>query len=86
MFLCMTAERDGVVSVLPNTILKLHTTKSWDFMGVTIGGTLRLPTEADVIVGLLDTGICNVICFRSTTHWLCPFSYLNSIKVSFQQP
>ncbi|XP_073111214.1 cucumisin [Elaeis guineensis] len=50
-------EMDGVVSVLPNTILKLHTTKSWDFMGVTIGGTLRLPTEANVIVGLLDTGI-----------------------------
>ncbi|XP_038979852.1 cucumisin-like [Phoenix dactylifera] len=50
-------EMDGVVSVLPNTIIKLHTTKSWDFMGLTLGGTVRFPSEGDVIVGLLDTGI-----------------------------
>nr|XP_010919429.2 cucumisin [Elaeis guineensis] len=50
-------EMDGVVSVLPNTMLELHTTKSWDFMGLTIGRNLRRPTKADVIVGLLDTGI-----------------------------
>ncbi|KAF8380351.1 hypothetical protein HHK36_027836 [Tetracentron sinense] len=50
------SDMEGVVSVLPNTILKLHTTRSWDFMGFTqnhLGG----PHEGDVIVGLLDTGI-----------------------------
>lgn len=65
---------DGVVSVLPNTILKLHTTKSWDFMGVTIGGTVRLPTEGDVIVGLLDTGIYHVILFGSSIQLLFPLA------------
>ncbi|OVA12380.1 Peptidase S8/S53 domain [Macleaya cordata] len=47
---------EGVVSVLPNSILNLHTTRSWDFMGLTqthVGGS----QEGDVIIGLLDTGI-----------------------------
>ncbi|CAK9169086.1 unnamed protein product [Ilex paraguariensis] len=49
------SEMEGVISVMPNRILKLHTTKSWDFMGLSkdnLGG----PHEGDVIVGLLDTG------------------------------
>ncbi|RVW26973.1 Cucumisin [Vitis vinifera] len=29
------ADMDGVVSVLPNSMLELHTTRSWDFMGFT---------------------------------------------------
>lgn len=45
----------GVVSVIPNRILKLHTTRSWDFMGLT-AGKVGGPQEGDVIVGLLDTG------------------------------
>lgn len=46
---------DGVVSVMPNHILKLHTTRSWDFMGFSqdkVGAVL----EGDVVIGLLDTG------------------------------
>ncbi|KAM4073955.1 hypothetical protein ACB094_10G057900 [Castanea mollissima] len=39
------AEMEGVILVLPNHRLNLHTTRSWDFM------------EGDVIIGLLDTGI-----------------------------
>ncbi|KAF8380348.1 hypothetical protein HHK36_027833 [Tetracentron sinense] len=50
------SDMEGVVSVLPNTILKLHTTRSWDFMGFT-QNHLAGPHEGDVIVGLLDTGI-----------------------------
>ncbi|KAA8539861.1 hypothetical protein F0562_026553 [Nyssa sinensis] len=45
-----------VVSVLPNTLLKLHTTRSWDFMGFTrsyVGDS----QGGDLIIGLLDTGI-----------------------------
>ncbi|TQE10122.1 hypothetical protein C1H46_004292 [Malus baccata] len=49
-------EMEGVVSVIPNHKLKLHTTRSWDFMGFS-KGQLGAPVEGEVIVGLLDTGI-----------------------------
>lgn len=47
---------EGVVSVIPNHILKLHTTRSWDFMGFS-NGTVGAPLQGDVIVALLDTGL-----------------------------
>ncbi|KAM1024786.1 hypothetical protein ACFX13_038670 [Malus domestica] len=50
------SEMEGVVSVIPNHKLKLDTTRSWDFMGFSIG-QLGAPVEGEVIVGLLDTGI-----------------------------
>ncbi|XP_052171532.1 cucumisin-like [Diospyros lotus] len=49
------SKMDGVVSVMPNHILKLHTTRSWDFMG--FNGKLGSSKEGDVIVALLDTGV-----------------------------
>jgi hypothetical protein len=49
------AEMEGVISVLPNHKLELHTTRSWDFIGFS-KGKLGLPLEGDVIIGLLDTG------------------------------
>ena len=48
-------EIGGVISVIPNRMLSLHTTRSWDFMGLSrdaVGG----PVGGDVIVALLDTG------------------------------
>ncbi|KAK9103463.1 hypothetical protein Sjap_020717 [Stephania japonica] len=50
------SEMEGVVSVFPNTKLKLHTTRSWDFLGFTQPNYGAYP-EGDVIVGLLDTGV-----------------------------
>ncbi|KAG9450412.1 hypothetical protein H6P81_010377 [Aristolochia fimbriata] len=51
------AEMEGVVSVLPNRILKLHTTRSWDFMGFPSNVSLGAPeAQGDIIVALLDTG------------------------------
>ena len=50
------AEMEGVISVLPNQILELHTTRSWDFMGFPSKGKVESPHEGDVIIGLLDTG------------------------------
>jgi len=47
---------EGVISVLPNQILELHTTRSWDFMGFPSKGKVGSPHEGDVIIGLLDTG------------------------------
>ncbi|XP_039008005.1 subtilisin-like protease SBT4.14 [Hibiscus syriacus] len=50
-------ELDEVVSVFPNRYHKLHTTKSWDFIGFPQTAKRHLKLERDVIVGLLDTGI-----------------------------
>ncbi|XP_058106317.1 cucumisin-like [Magnolia sinica] len=51
------SEMDQVVSVFPNTAFKLHTTRSWDFMGFTQNQTLRSSNESDVIIGVIDTGV-----------------------------
>lgn len=48
-------DMEEVVSVLPNSMLKLHTTRSWDFMGFN-QSHVRDSQGGDVIVGLLDTG------------------------------
>ena len=57
----------GVLSVFPSRTLKLHTTRSWDFVGLAknqVGG----PLEGDVIIGLLDTGkIVNILCYNSAS-------------------
>ncbi|KAK4835176.1 hypothetical protein QYF36_006359 [Acer negundo] len=50
------AGMSGVVSVFPNRKLKLHTTRSWDFMGFS-QKVERATTESDVIIGVFDTGI-----------------------------
>ncbi|XVF68853.1 hypothetical protein PTKIN_Ptkin11bG0034500 [Pterospermum kingtungense] len=51
------ARMKEVVSIFPNRILHLHTTRSWDFMG--FNNTVRRnPTiESNVIIGVIDTGI-----------------------------
>ncbi|XP_068641944.1 cucumisin-like [Aristolochia californica] len=50
------AEMDGVVSVLPNRIFKLHTTRSWDFTGLPQTQSGGSSGQGDIIVGLIDTG------------------------------
>ncbi|KAL2334145.1 hypothetical protein Fmac_015358 [Flemingia macrophylla] len=51
----------GVVSVFPNSKRKLHTTHSWDFMGLlddqtmeTLGYSIR--NQENIIIGFIDTG------------------------------
>nr|XP_048325448.1 cucumisin-like isoform X2 [Ziziphus jujuba var. spinosa] len=46
----------GVVSVFQSRKLKLHTTKSWDFIGFP-QQVKRTKMESDVIIGVIDTGI-----------------------------
>ncbi|XP_057454486.1 subtilisin-like protease SBT4.14 isoform X2 [Lotus japonicus] len=48
---------DEVLSVLPNQYRKLHTTRSWDFIGLPLTAKRKLKSESDTIVALLDTGI-----------------------------
>lgn len=51
----------GVVSVFPNTRRILHTTHSWDFMGLVSEETMEIPgystkNQVNVIIGFIDTG------------------------------
>ncbi|KAJ6325174.1 hypothetical protein OIU76_012290 [Salix suchowensis] len=50
------AAMSSVVSVFPNRKKKLHTTRSWDFMGFP-QEVQRTNVESNIIVGMLDTGI-----------------------------
>ncbi|KAK7284883.1 hypothetical protein RJT34_19637 [Clitoria ternatea] len=50
-------EEDNVVSVFPNTQLELHTTRSWDFLGMPLTVKRNHKIESQLIVGVLDTGI-----------------------------
>jgi hypothetical protein len=47
---------EGVVSVFPSEQKKLHTTRSWDFLGFS-QQVPRRPIESDIIIGVLDSGI-----------------------------
>ncbi|KAK9948200.1 hypothetical protein M0R45_003787 [Rubus argutus] len=52
----------GVISVFPNSKRSLHTTHSWDFMGLLGEQTLEvsgynIKNQVNVIVGFIDTGI-----------------------------
>ncbi|XP_008810184.1 subtilisin-like protease SBT5.3 [Phoenix dactylifera] len=58
------SKHPGVISVFPNRGHKLHTTRSWDFMGLERDGVVpesSIWTKArfgeDVIIGNLDTGV-----------------------------
>lgn len=50
------AAMSSVVSVFPNRKKKLHTTRSWDFMGFS-QEVRRTNVESNIIVGMLDSGI-----------------------------
>ncbi|CAG7872979.1 unnamed protein product [Brassica rapa] len=51
------AGMDGVVSVFPNTVYKLLTTRSYEFMGLGDKSKHVPEVETDIIVGVLDGGI-----------------------------
>lgn len=46
-----------MVSVFPNTHRKLHTTRSWDFLGMPLNVKRNSKVESHIIVGVLDTGM-----------------------------
>ncbi|PSS02742.1 Subtilisin-like protease SBT4.15 [Actinidia chinensis var. chinensis] len=51
------AQKESVVSVFPNTIQKLHTTRSWEFLGMPETVRRNLKAESNLIIGVFDTGI-----------------------------
>ncbi|XP_010496905.1 PREDICTED: subtilisin-like protease SBT4.14 [Camelina sativa] len=50
-------EMEEVFGVYRNEYRQLHTTKSWDFVGLPLTAKRHVKTERDVIIGVLDTGI-----------------------------
>lgn len=59
----LNAGHPDVVSIFPNKRRKLHTTRSWGFMGLEDDGVIRLSSiwekarfGEDTIIGNLDTG------------------------------
>ncbi|KAK2650467.1 hypothetical protein Ddye_017956 [Dipteronia dyeriana] len=50
-------DMEEVFSVFPNRYHKLHTTKSWDFIGLPQTAKRNLKVESNIIVALFDTGI-----------------------------
>ena len=81
---------EGVISVLPNQILELHTTRSWDFMGFPSKGKVGSPHEGDVIIGFLDTGyyIKNtivIILLRKNTKQMLKFAGFFFASVELQE-
>ncbi|XLU47314.1 hypothetical protein S245_042128 [Arachis hypogaea] len=59
VFNCVT-EHESVVSVFESKLNRLHTTHSWDFLGLNsayTGSHVALDWASDVIVGVVDSGI-----------------------------
>ncbi|KAJ8632441.1 hypothetical protein MRB53_025777 [Persea americana] len=58
----MMAEMPGVVDVIPKMVHKLHTTRSWDYLGLSFSHATNNPYPKSnmgdgIIVGVIDTGI-----------------------------
>ncbi|XP_028792892.1 subtilisin-like protease SBT1.7 [Neltuma alba] len=56
----LLAKQPGVLSAIPETVYKLHTTRTPQFLGLEKGSTNYLPAtekESDVIIGVIDTGV-----------------------------
>ncbi|CAH9124269.1 unnamed protein product, partial [Cuscuta epithymum] len=56
------AKMPAVVYVFPNAKRILHTTRSWDFLGLGVQETMEVPSfstenQVNVIIGFSDTGI-----------------------------
>lgn len=62
-----------VLGVFRNRYRQLHTTKSWDFVGLPLTAKRHLKAERDVIIGVLDTGL--IIYIYMLTHYIITYVY-----------
>ncbi|XXG76179.1 hypothetical protein AAC387_Pa08g0589 [Persea americana] len=58
----MIADMSGVLNVIPNSLVKLHTTRSWDYLGLSLThADTNLLNKSnmgdDTIIGVIDSGI-----------------------------
>uniref|UniRef100_A0A0D3FE18 Subtilisin-like protease n=1 Tax=Oryza barthii TaxID=65489 RepID=A0A0D3FE18_9ORYZ len=57
------SEAEEVISIFRSRMLEIHTTRSWDFMGLSLhiqneqSAGMQLKYGDDIIVGILDTGV-----------------------------
>ncbi|OEL38719.1 Subtilisin-like protease SBT4.12 [Dichanthelium oligosanthes] len=53
------AGKAGVLSIHEKKVYKLHTTRSWDYLGLPQqqNDSTKLPFENDVIIGMVDSGV-----------------------------
>ncbi|KAK3043541.1 hypothetical protein RJ639_002120 [Escallonia herrerae] len=49
--------KEGIVSVFPNRVNQLLTTRSWDFLGMPETSKRNHQVESNIIIGVLDTGV-----------------------------
>jgi hypothetical protein len=67
------ADFPGVVQVIPNRIHKLHTTRSWDFIGINHDSSTNLLTKSSMgkgtIIGVIDSG--NISFNKQQYHKKC---------------
>lgn len=68
---------EEVVSVFQSRTLKLHTTRSWDFLGLTLDNAVNVVSPVqlaygdDVVVGIFDTGLREFQVFSLSLYKLC---------------
>ena len=71
------AKNPGVVSVFPDTVYQLHTTRSWDFLKYGTDVKIDLSPNSDsnlssrgydVIIGILDTGEISCTFYINSKH------------------
>lgn len=55
--LTLDAGRREVLQVSRSRNLKLHTTRSWDFMNLTLAAKRNPLAESDLVVAVIDSGI-----------------------------
>jgi hypothetical protein len=79
------SELRGVVAVIPDRLVLLHTTHSWDFLGVASNGQITSAWSsanlgADTIIGCIDTGNWNLyihLLYFSTYYILVIYTTLH---------
>jgi len=54
LFVCVSM--DELLLVFQNPYRQLHTTRSWNFIGLPPTAKRKLKSESDIIVALSDTG------------------------------
>lgn len=79
----------GVVSVFPNLKRRLHTTHSWDFMGLLGEETMEIPgystkNQVNIIIGFIDTGENALLVFTPQCNFHFSIQCQSYMYISFK--
>lgn len=73
------------MSVFPDPVLELHTTRSWDFLKENSGIFSHLPPSNDIIIGIVDTGMQLTFCLSPLKYYIfiiCVYIYTRMYRLS----